>query len=609
MSPVLVVPGAPASSGDTTGELSDPLCFDSRAMEPSNAGNEGAPSSPNPNAHNSNFTFTTTPSVSSSRLSKPRFAKVRKQNDASSFNPFPDASVPSLKRDSLDDKGIADQMRSLRIGSANEVPNAKGGFAFAFGRSGFDKSISSSSSGFDEIGNSASEDTSNLKIEETKDVNGSDHIIGVELGLESELKTKLNIEEASGDRVPSEKHKEEDIRIGITKGDEFVFTGKKDDSGSSFVEFKTPAALKTNVFGDVDEKLKFSAKKEQSGSTRMNKSRAKLKHSSTPLLQVMHGHDFILKERVSQGNSGSSETFSPMDVSPYQEEAHAVAEDQCSTENSATSNESFSIDNNSTATESVQTTSNDPIDEDLIEARECLNMNECEVVRRETKEETSAESRSCETICGKDPQNEFISGVETGSSANDGVGDVALPSAETETSACSNMEARDGNNMSHLGCASSSINTSEFGFTFAASSSAEAQSSSPKRHPKKKNWVKFGHDAYNSTPNIKVPNSSPSVAFSPFSGTSSLFRSGQGQKANISAPYSKTRDSEMNKEQGTKEESASVSVATIASQEACEKWRLKLVYTSDFSCYICCHFLMMYLALQCLPICNEIDTV
>ncbi|RDX72341.1 DnaJ-like subfamily C member 7, partial [Mucuna pruriens] len=273
------------------------------------------------------------------------------------------------------------------------------------------------------------------------------------------------------------------LKIEESKGerdDKFVFTSKQGNSGSSFLEFKTPS-LKTNLFGDAHDKFKSGAKKEQSGNTRINKSRAKLK-LSTPF----QGHDFHLKAK--------------MDVSQ---------------KNYAISNESFGF---------------------IVDGIGNTNRNECEVVDTESKD----------TNCVNDDDDDEI---ETGSfkPANDEV-DIA----------------NDGDGMSNLG----SRNMSGFGFTF----SAEVQSSSLKRHPKKINWVKVGHgyDTSNST-----PNSLSSATCSPFSGNSSLFTLGQGQKDKVSELHPKTWGYEVNKVQGIKEELASFSATTIVAEETCEKWRLK----------------------------------
>ncbi|KAK7308915.1 hypothetical protein RJT34_05254 [Clitoria ternatea] len=189
--------------------------------------------------------------------------------------------------------------------------------------------------------------------------------------------------------------------------------------------------------------------------------------------------------------------------------------------------------------------------------------NECEIesTKAKTNEETSEDN-----IHGDD-EFEF----ETGSlnSANDEVevtSDVILDSEQAETSPRSRVEA-------HEGCDLSS------GFTFSASS-AEVQSPSMKRHPRKKNWLKIGigigNDTYNSAPNVmKVPNSLSPAACSPLSGTgiSSLFATGRDQ--NVSVPHFKTRGSEASKEHEVKKEVASISTSTVAAPDAIEKWRLK----------------------------------
>ncbi|XP_061362426.1 uncharacterized protein LOC133306165 [Gastrolobium bilobum] len=644
-------------------------------MESSNASDDrfsNLTANANANATTSSFTFST-PSVSD--FSRPRFVKVRKQNNAPAFNPFRDdgggggAANATFDFGSNLERGIGDQLRNLKIGNVKN----EGFSAFACG--GYEKSssrvgenlvsklpeemtklkiVTEEGTGFNacveselqnelkkklsiqetqQIGggsNAASESSTNEVIYQMKNVNVNvnDDSFGAidnnvhksevdvmrfgkcETGTEAILlreMDKLNLgrekkdhsvepnlcnpfvegihqRDASGGgggHVASEKLKE-DIGmsqtaasasssgflsggisfqpVGVTKRDEFVFKGKQDTSGSSFVEFKTPAP-KTRKEGKPKEKCSNS---------RTNISGAKLKHYTSA--QPWHGQGFVFKESVSQEDPQSSlETYSPMDVSPYQEK---LAENQRSRENSVTSNESFSVDNKSIANDSVPTTSVDPIDEDLIAATECLTINGGDVACRETEEETSnSEYPTRENICVEDSKEDSISGVETESfkSANDEVditSDAAGTSAETE--------ARDSDGMLHLGSALSSRNVSGSAFTFAASTSVEAQSSSPKRHNKKKNWVNTGHDSYNYPPNTKVPYSSSPVVFSPSSGTSSLFTSGQGLKAKLPSPQPKTRDCDVNEDQGMKEASFSISAATIAAQEAaCEKWRLR----------------------------------
>ncbi|KAG5118156.1 hypothetical protein JHK82_032576 [Glycine max] len=578
-------------------------------------------SNPNANANaNANATATTstssftfsTPSVSG--LSRPRFVKVRKPNNAPAFNPFRHGAAATNAAFATTDFAslIGDPFRDLKIG---EGFDAKGEFAFA----------TNASSRVDE--NSVSEQINNLKIVTDNESNESD--------LRNELMKKLSIKEGGGsnaavaensaheviyqlknlnvnDAIGSNVHKSAvDVKpslenvttfrnreteaadllrklemlnlvkekedcvepnlcnpfvegihprvasggaqvaasasasasvffqpAGVGKREEFVFTGKQDISSSSFVEFNTPQP-KIGKEGKL---------KEKGSKVRINKSREKQKHYSSA--QPWYGQGFVLKESVPQDEPQGS----PMDVSPYQEK---LSENERSREDSLASNESFSVDNNNIVNDSEPTSFIDPIDEDLIAAAKSLDINGGDVAHRDTKEESS-EDQMRENSCVEDPKDESISGVETESfkSANDEVditSDVTGVSAETG--------AHDSDRMLHLESALSSRNVNGSGFTFAAASSTEAQSCSPKRLHKKKN---VGHDSYNYTPNIKVPYSSTSVAFSPFSGTSSLFTPGQSLKPKVSSPPPKTSDSDENQEKEIKE-----------AEEACERWRLR----------------------------------
>ena len=107
-----------------------------------------------------------------------------------------------------------------------------------------------------------------------------------------------------------------------------------------------------------------------------------------------------------------------------------------------------------------------------------------------------------------------------------------------------------------------------------SSSAAQGQLSALKRLQKKKNLVKVGHDMYDSTLNAKVSYASSSVNLFPFSGTSLPSSPGRVQKGDLSTSQSKVKtDSELDKNPEIKQESA----ASVASQEACEKWRLRSV--------------------------------
>ncbi|ESW04234.1 hypothetical protein PHAVU_011G078000 [Phaseolus vulgaris] len=605
-------------------------------MESPNASDDNRFSNPKANANattsTSGFTFSSTSSVSG--LSRPRLVKVRKPNHAPAFNPFGGGAAANAAFASHDfASGIGDRFQNLKIGEGFDATR-HGEFVFGANASSRVnensvseqmnklKIVSEGGPGFNEPElrsdlrkklnikkgrgkNAATETSTHEVLCQLKNLNVNDSV-GSNV-LKSKVDGKPGLENVSTfgkceieadllgrmEKLNLVKEKKEDgvepnlcnpfaeamdrrggasgggaqvifedsgvshsaasaspffQPVGVSKTEGFVFTGKKDSSGSSFVEFKTPAP-KVGKEGKL---------KQKSGKMRMNRSRENLKHYSST--QRWQGEGFVVKESVPQDQPQGS----PMDVSPYQEK---LAENERSRESSLTSEELCSVDKNPAVNDSVPTSSVDPIDEDLIAATESLNINEVDVACTDTNQETSEDQMRANS-CVEDPKDESISGVETESfkSANDQVditSDGAGVSGETEA-----HSAR----MLHVGSALSSRKASESAFTFAAASSAETQSCSPKRHLKKKSAA---HDSYNYAPNIKVPYSSSSVAFTPFSGTSSLFTSGQGLKPKVSSPQPKTSDSNENEEKGLKETYASISVASVAAQEACEKWRLR----------------------------------
>ncbi|KAB1228003.1 hypothetical protein CJ030_MR1G022990 [Morella rubra] len=348
---------------------------------------------------------------------------------------------------------------------------------------------------------------------------------------------------------------------------EFSFTSKQDGTGTPFVEFKTPKP-KADLFSGLKQKIKFNAKKESMRNTRVKKKGGKLKHP-TPV-QLWPGQDFVSRESVSQENPEVSESYSPMDISPYQE---TPAANQFSRENSVTSDESFRLDNSYEATNSTPTVSSDAIDEDLIIATQCLDINEDKSICQEAKF-ASSEDGFDESIGLGGPKEESVSGAETESfkSAAEEVdynSDGTVTSRETDAIPSSNID-RHGYGKRQIGVASSWEDISGFNFTFAASSAAQGQLSASKRQQKKKTLLKVGHDSYDSTPSPKVSYASSSVNLFPFSGTSLPLSPGRSQKGDLSISRSKvTTHSELEKMQEIKQESAAI----VAAQDVCEKWR------------------------------------
>lgn len=349
---------------------------------------------------------------------------------------------------------------------------------------------------------------------------------------------------------------------------EFSFASKQDGIGTPFVEFKTPKP-KANIFSGINQKMEFSAKRESTRVSRVKKMSGKLKNP-TPV-KLWPGQNFVSKESDSQENPEPSESYSPMDISPYQE---TLPDNRCSRENSVTSDESFSLDNSYGASDSAPTVSSDAVDEDLIIATQCLDMNDGDSICQEAKVGDS-EYHSYGSVGAGDLQEDSASGVETESfkSAAEEVDfniDVAVTSAEAEASPSLNIERHDSDGRMHSGIASSSEDINGSNFTFAASSAAQGQLSALKRHQKKKNLLKVGHDMYDSTINAKVSYASSSVNL--FSGTSLPSSPGRVQKGDLSSSQSKVKtDSELDKNPEIKQESS----ASVASQEACEKWRLR----------------------------------
>ncbi|CAL0329358.1 unnamed protein product [Lupinus luteus] len=553
--------------------------------------------STNPNA-NDPFTFNTS---SSRNVSRPKFVKLRKPNNAPSFNfnslngnsafilPDSGSSDPDFTDIANVSDGFnaasklrQDTMNKLKIETKGKVEseNLRNDLKQKLQvGSGIDKSVISQMKNLnvnESLGNAHTRTISkdNNLYDAINFGKVTDPILFKKMDNLNIVNSKLDEDFGMPQSAPSSLSSSSllfrtvgsGVGVSSTKREEFVFTGKQDNpGGSSFIDFKTPAQTNANnLFGGVQDKLIFTtSRKEQSSNKRMNKGRAKLKlHTTSSLPWQEQG--FVLKESAPQEDpQGSLEACSPVGVSPYQEK---LPENQIWRENSLTSNDSFSVDNNSITNDSVGMTC-----EDLVLATECLNVNAGDVPCGETKEETREGNRG-ENICIEDSKYESFSGVETESfySAND---DVDITSNTADTSAES--EARLNDSMSRLGSGLSSSDVSGSAFTFAASSSAEAQSSSPRRHQKKKILVNVSHDTFNYIPNIKVPYSSSTVALSPFSGTSSMITPGQSLIARVSSPRPRTRDSGVNKDQGIKEASGSISAGNIAGEEACEKWRLR----------------------------------
>ncbi|MBA0690674.1 hypothetical protein Goari_008336, partial [Gossypium aridum] len=305
------------------------------------------------------------------------------------------------------------------------------------------------------------------------------------------------------------------------KKDEFCFTAKQDAIETPFVEFRTPNSQK-NISVGLNKKLEFGAKREAGTSTKVKKRKGKLKQPKP--VQLWYGPDLI-----------SSKTGF-----------------QYSREPSATSEEPFNVDYKDQSSDSQLAVSRNAIDGDLVAATQYMNIKEGKVKDDELNEEGSGNVFDT-GVASDAPQEDSVYGSETENSTIaaeniDHNSDIALSSAENETSSRTSIERQDSDGLMFFSSPSKSEHISGFDFTFAASPSAQSQQSSPSRHHKKKNSSK----------------------------TSSLHSSPRHDlKTDVSTKQSKVgENSVVDKGPDVKGKPNSIGSSTLA-QESCEKWRLR----------------------------------
>ncbi|GMH10318.1 hypothetical protein Nepgr_012159 [Nepenthes gracilis] len=333
----------------------------------------------------------------------------------------------------------------------------------------------------------------------------------------------------------------------------FSFSSKRDD----FADNKTPAA-KGKSFTCLNQTLEFTAKRDSVKDTLSRRRKGKVTEP-TPV-QLWLGKNFVPKESSFVGNSEPSECFSPMDVSPYQENAEPSA----TTEPSVTSEESFQLGNDQMSTGIQSTFPNDAIDEDLVTAIEHVHIVEADDVRSSKKKDLGAEVVF----------EESDSAVETESfqSANENL-DV---NGEAEVKSSINDEGKNSDGNSQYFSASSSVISGGTDFTFSASPSAHGQSSAAICHRRKKNRMKSVPDLYSSTKNARLSDASSAVQFSPISRGSVTLPHWLGHNEEAYSYQGKEgTNPEVYKALDSKEEFTSPSAAALEAKDACEKWRLR----------------------------------
>lgn len=342
-----------------------------------------------------------------------------------------------------------------------------------------------------------------------------------------------------------------------------------------FVEFKTPNLKEYSILG-------LDRNREPRGdSSKVAKLKKKKRNLRKPNAgNLMRDEDFVFGEVNSRETCDSSEAYSPMDVSPYQE---TVAESNQSRETSVTLDEVIYPDDSCGSSESHPTVSTNAIDEDLADATNRLNINRSDTNYTGFGYEAGTDCRDKGSVA-EGPSEESISGAETESfkSAVEQLeysSDTFVTAGETEVSSCSSLERQDIDGKTQFNFSSSIEDTGSSSFTFAASSSNQAPASAVTRHNKKKHRLKVGNVTHSSFPNDNVPLESSTLPFFPISGTSSIPSPRQGRKGDESKLFGKSEiKSEVIKEHEVKQvnfSSATSIAAREAAREACEKWRLR----------------------------------
>ncbi|XP_021843285.1 uncharacterized protein [Spinacia oleracea] len=244
---------------------------------------------------------------------------------------------------------------------------------------------------------------------------------------------------------------------GAEKKEGFTFSSKQDGLRIPHVEL-TPDS-KGNLFTGSKVQTGFSAKKGLVKDAKSKGRKAKVKEPKSVLLSF--ANNFTSKENNMQPEP--SESYSPMDVSPYRETEY---DEQLSREHSLTSENQTSLGSQTSMV------SNDAIDEDLIRATESMDINESNAVKHDEADDQV--------------QVDCVSAVESESfmSASENLDENGENEVESNSEECGYFSA------------ASFASHGESSFTFAASSSNQDQASAAMRFNKKKIRMKGGSDIY-----------------------------------------------------------------------------------------------------------------
>ncbi|XVE75558.1 hypothetical protein DITRI_Ditri12bG0103100 [Diplodiscus trichospermus] len=347
-------------------------------------------------------------------------------------------------------------------------------------------------------------------------------------------------------------HLIETASVVTERNDERCPTSTPEKSGISFSDFKIPewdpSFFKANIFPEVDGKLEFGVKTGLVKEKRLKKMRGKSKKSY--LHKLCSKQRYVPKESSSQENQDSSQCFSPMDFSPYQE---TTAADQSSKETPQAVDEASPLEFNF-----VPSALHSSI----------LTMSEAECP---TTAQKGSDSHEGDQICsaqnkenfgfnhesifhGADPSRESVCEAETASTTFKS--DWCSGSYVANVGGAEGLNRTRENTHTAQSCLISGLKD-ERNFTFSATStSGQGSSSCRKRQLRKKSKVKIGNASFIITPNPNVQGGSSSVQFSPCDPVLCE------QKHNSS-------------KEGNGQFKQGSNSSTAAVHEACEMWRLR----------------------------------
>lgn len=348
-------------------------------------------------------------------------------------------------------------------------------------------------------------------------------------------------------------------------------TGKKVDFVFST---KSDGMLNQNLTPTTKGSLnkKVETRREATRDPRYKKK--KMKPKQTLAMPMNFAQDFAFRGS-SEENAEPSEPYSPMDISPYRQ---TPADNTLSRGTSVASDESFILNENSGYSDSCSAVPNDITDEDLIDATVRMNINENDVTCSGTQEvESRCSSHHGVDMGGPPEESTSISGAETESfkSATEHLDystDSFITAADAEvTSKSSTIERQDSDGGSQFNVASNVDEAYQGSFIFAAPSIGQSQIAAATRQQKKKNRTKLINDSSSST--TKLSYSSSPGQFFQASGPSPLSSPTQVKKGDTPTIINHSQGN--NEQARVKEVNHETVAASMAAQEACEKWRLR----------------------------------